>query len=58
MQEQENEELEALLSLAKEDEEACLLLDEGRRSLYLNQESETGYTDSFLEADDLIPVVG
>jgi phenylpropionate dioxygenase-like ring-hydroxylating dioxygenase large terminal subunit len=35
---------------AKEDEEACLLLDEGRRSLYLNQESELGFVDSFLEA--------
>lgn len=35
---------------AKEDEEACLLLERGRTSLYLNGESETGPCDPFLEA--------
>lgn len=35
---------------AAEDEEACLLLDSGRASLYVNGENETGYCEGFLEA--------
>lgn len=35
---------------AAEDEEACLLLDEGRASLYAGGENEIGYCDPFLEA--------
>ena len=35
---------------AAEDEEACLLLDKGRHSLYVNGENEKGYCEPFLEA--------
>ena len=35
---------------AREDEEACLLLERGRASLHLNNESETGPCEPFLEA--------
>jgi len=35
---------------AAEDEEACLLLDSGRSSLYVNGEDETGFCEPFLEA--------
>jgi predicted phosphoribosyltransferase len=35
---------------AKEDEEACLLLERGRASLHMNGESETGPCEPFLEA--------
>jgi phenylpropionate dioxygenase-like ring-hydroxylating dioxygenase large terminal subunit len=35
---------------AAEDEEACLLLDSGRASLYARGENETGYCEPFLEA--------
>jgi choline monooxygenase len=35
---------------AVEDEEACLLLDKGRFSLYKNGENEKGYCEPFLEA--------
>jgi choline monooxygenase len=35
---------------AKEDEQACLLLDKGRKALYINGENEMGPCDEFLEA--------
>jgi len=42
-------EKEAYLETATEDNEACLLLEEGRRALYLNNEEIYGPIDSFLE---------
>jgi phenylpropionate dioxygenase-like ring-hydroxylating dioxygenase large terminal subunit len=38
------------LETAVEDDEACSLLDKGRKALYLNGEEEYGPVDSFLEA--------
>jgi choline monooxygenase len=40
----------AYMETAQEDNEACLLLEEGRKSLYLNNHQEYGPIDSFLEA--------
>lgn len=35
---------------AQEDEQACIMMEKGRRSLYLNYENEVGPCDEFLEA--------
>ena len=38
------------METAIEDEEACLLLEKGRRALYLSGEEEHGPIEPFLEA--------
>ncbi len=43
-------EKKAYMETATEDEEACVLLDQGRKSLYLSGEEENGPVESFLEA--------
>lgn len=43
-------EKKAYMETAVEDEEACLLLDNGREALYKSNEEEHGPVDSFLEA--------
>src|SRR5690606_36518329 len=43
-------EKQAYMETALEDEEACLLLDRGRETLFLAGEEEHGPVDSFLEA--------
>jgi choline monooxygenase len=43
-------EKQAYMETAVEDEEACLLLEKGRKALYLSGEEEYGPVDSFLEA--------
>jgi len=40
----------AYMETAVEDEEACLLLEKGRRALYLSGEEEQGPIEPFLEA--------
>lgn len=40
----------AYMETAVEDEQACLLLEQGREALYLSKEDESGPIDSFLEA--------